>query len=274
MNTPASPAGPPCAGAYLWPLLSLAILWLGLALAWSGNRHLTASPEPGPEGHPAASLARWQEELTHNELKLSSAGPDRPQVLARLARTAFLLAEHLPPPRREVYLEKGRHYAELLLTEQPERVEGYYWSSLTLCGTAKTCGAGRALRMLPEIEARLERAAALDPAYDQAGPHRVLGRLYSEAPPWPISVGDLGKSLDHLRQAVRLAPKTSTNQLFLAETCLRLGRKDEALRALEAVLAATDHPVWPRGLAEDRRKAELLLKEAKGPGATAQNPLR
>lgn len=247
---------------------------LCLILACGGSRSHLAQPPGMEEADPAEALARWQEELTHDELKLSSAGPDRPEVLARLARVAFLLADNLPSPRREVYLEKGRHYSELLLTEQPQRVEGYYWSSLTLCGTAKTCGAGRALRMLPEIEARLERAAALDPAYDQAGPHRVLGRLYSEAPPWPISVGDLSKSLDHLRQAVRLAPKTSTNQLFLAETCLRLGRKDEALRALEAVLAATDHPVWPRGLAEDRRKAELLLKEAKGPGATAQNPLR
>ncbi|MCL6620722.1 MAG: TRAP transporter TatT component family protein [Syntrophobacterales bacterium] len=242
-----------------------------LALACGGSRPLTA---PGPETDSSAALARWQEELTQAELRLSAAGPDRPQVLARLARTAFLLAEHLPPPARDVYLEKGRHYAELLLTEQPERVEGYYWSSLNLCGTAKTCGAGRALRMLPEIEARLQRAATLNPAYDQAGPHRVLGRLYSEAPPWPISVGDLSKSLDHLRQAVRLAPKTSTNQLFLAETCLKLGRKAEALQALTQVLSATDHPVWPQGLTEDRRKAEILLKEAQSPGATAQIPLR
>lgn len=270
MNTPASPAGPSPAPARLWSLAYLVLL----CLIWSctGPRHLATTS--GSETDLTAALARWQEELSQGELKLLSGGPDRPQVLARLARTAFLLAEHLPPPRREVYLEKGRHYAELLLTEHPDRVEGYYWSSLTLCGTAKTCGAGRALKMLPEIEARLERAAALDPAYDQAGPHRVLGRLYSEAPPWPISVGDLSKSLDHLRRAVHLAPKTSTNQLFLAETCLRLGRKAEALQALSAVLSATDHPVWPQGLAEDRRKAEILLKEAKGPGATVQNPLR
>lgn len=272
MDTSESPAGHSPAMGRFWSLVSLALLCLPLAC--SGTWHLATSPAPEPGTEPAAALARWQEELSHFELKLLTAGPDRPQVLARLARTAFLLAEHLPPPRREVYLEKGRTYAELLLTEQPERVEGYYWSSLTLCSTAKTCGAGRALRMLPEIEARLERAAALDPSYDQAGPHRVLGRLYSEAPPWPISVGDLNKSLDHLRRAVLLAPKTSTNQLFLAETCLKLGRKEEALRALEAVLAATDHPVWSRGLAEDRRQAEIILKEAKGPGATAQNPLR
>ncbi len=249
------------------------LMLLSLPLGCGGSR-LATPPVPEPATESAGVLARWQEELTRDELTLSSAGPDRPQVLARLAKTAFLLAEHLPPPRREVYLEKGRHYSELLVTEQPERVEGYYWSSLNLCGTAKTCGAGRALRMLPEIEARLERAAALDPAYDQAGPHRVLGRLYSEAPPWPISVGDLSKSLDHLRQAVRLSPKTSTNQLFLAETCLKLGRKAEALQALQAVLTATDHPVWPRGLAEDRRKAGILLKEARGPGPVVHQPPR
>jgi len=263
----------PMTGRFLSVAFWLPFLVLSLGCGGAQPLAVPGTSEPRPPGDVAALLARWQQELAQDELRLPEAGADRPQVLSRLARTCFLLADHLPPERRAVYLDKGRHYAELLRTEAPARVEGYYWSSLSLCGTAEICGAGQALRLLPEIEERLERAAALDPAYDQGGPHRVLGRLYSEAPPWPISVGDLTKSLEHLRLAAQIAPRNSTNQLFLAETCLRLGKTREARQALRAVLSATEHAVWPPGLEKDRRKAQVLLRKLEDAGPTARHPL-
>ncbi len=209
----------------------------------------------------AAAISHLRQELVRDEARLPGAGNERANLLIRLARTSYLLGDLLPRENRQVYLDKASHFAELLLKEQPRRVEGYYWSSMSLCGNAEICGAGRALRMLPEIVARLKQAVAIDPGYDQAGPHRVLGRIYSEAPGWPLSVGDLHKSLEHLRLAVRIAPHNSTNQLFLGETLLRLERRAEAKEALEAVFSCTDHAVWPPGIFEDRRKAGELLKK-------------
>jgi len=89
----------------------------------------------------------------------------------------------------------------------------------------------------------------------------VLGRIYFKAPAWPISVGDKKKSLQHLETAVRLAPENSTNHLYLAETWLAMGRKEEARTELEKVLQDGQHAFTPSRLEEDRREARRLLKE-------------
>jgi tetratricopeptide (TPR) repeat protein len=229
----------------------------------AGVRPPSAVPAREQEtGSPkAVAISRLRQEFARAEAKLPGAGFERANLLIGLARTSYLLADLSPRETRQVYLDKASYFAELLLKEQPRWVEGYYWSSMSLCGNAEICGAARALKVLPEIVARLEQAAAIDPSYDQAGPHRVLGRIYSEAPAWPFSVGDLNKSLEHLRMAVKIAPNNSTNQLFLGETLLRLEKREEARRALEAVFSCTDHAVWPQGVEHDRRQAEKSLRQ-------------
>jgi tetratricopeptide (TPR) repeat protein len=107
----------------------------------------------------------------------------------------------------------------------------------------------------------LERALEVNPGYDQGGPHRTLGRIYYEAPSWPISVGDIHQSLKHLTQAVALAPDNSTNHLYLAMTLLKLGKKGQAQRELEQTLKASRHALCPQDLEEDRREARRLPKE-------------
>ena len=120
------------------------------------------------------------------------------------------------------YYGKGQSYAETLIREEPNRVEGHYWLAMNLCGQADDGGKLLGRKLLPRILEELQRSLALDETYDQAGAHRVLGRIYYEAPGWPLSVGDMQKSLQHLKAAVRLAPATSTNHLYLAQTLLRL----------------------------------------------------
>jgi len=88
-----------------------------------------------------------------------------------------------------------------------------------------------------------------------------LGRIYYEAPRRPFAVGNLQKSLAHLTAAVRLAPHTSTNHLYLAETLIRLGQPAQARLELERVLTSSRHAIHLRGLEEDRREARLLLEE-------------
>ncbi len=105
---------------------------------------------------------------------------------------------------------------------------------------------------------------ALDEGYDQAGAHRVLGRIYYEAPGWPLSVGDMQKSLEHLKAAVRLSPATSTNHLYLAQTLLRLNEAMPARQELAQVLKSSRYAVKPQDLEEDRQEARRLLAEMEG----------
>jgi len=178
-----------------------------------------------------------------------------------LARLSFLLGELSPKSEKQENFEKGRFYGETLAREQPVLAEGHYWLALNLCGLAEMGGPRRGLRLIPEIVSELERALKVDPAYDQAGSHRVLGRIYFECPSWPLSIGDIHESRRHLSAAVAIAPENSTNHLYLAETLFKLGKFDEARQELESVLSATRHALCPHFLEEDRQAARLLLRK-------------
>jgi tetratricopeptide (TPR) repeat protein len=196
------------------------------------------------------------------EEELASA-PGPAGLLARLARVNFILGDLAATGQRENFYHSGLTAAERLAREQPGNVAGPYWTALNLCGLAAAGGPLQGRKLLPRILENLHRALALDETYDQAGAHRVLGRIYFEAPRWPLSVGDLQKSRRHLEAAVRLAPDVSTNHLYLAETLLKLNDRSQARRELEQVLTATRHAIQPRGLQEDQQEARRLLEEFK-----------
>jgi tetratricopeptide (TPR) repeat protein len=201
------------------------------------------------------------------EKTLPRAGEARLQKLIKLSRLCFILGDLGTKAEdkgiRRKYFDKGRYYAELLAQSEPQRVEGHYWLALNLAGLAEVGGAGTALRLLPAIVEELKIARSIDEAYDQAGPDRILGRLYCLAPAWPLSVGDLHQSLQVLRAAVKIAPNNSTNHLFLAETLLQLHQKKEAIRELKLVLKSTSHTIWNQGLKDDRQQALRLIKKYK-----------
>jgi tetratricopeptide (TPR) repeat protein len=186
---------------------------------------------------------------------------DSPPLLARRSRACFILGDLSPAEERRRHYEKGLDYAERLLAQEPNGVAGHYWKAMHLSGLADIGSQLQGFKLLPQIMEELKRVLTLDETYEDAGGHRVLGRIYFEAPAWPISVGDKKKSLQHLETAGRLAPENSTNHLYLAETWLAMGRKDEARTELEKVLQDGQHAFTPSALEEDRREAQRLLKE-------------
>lgn len=191
---------------------------------------------------------------------LPAQGPERRELLARLARTAYLLGEESPQAERQACYERGREYAATLKAEFPGEVAGPYWLALNLAGLADV-NRWQGRKLLPQIIANLEEAAAINPAYDQAGPWRTLGRIYYEAPGPPFSVGDLHKSQELLQKAVGLAPTNATNRLYLGETLLRLGQIEAARQELQQALTAPHHADSPAGLAADHRRARKLLTD-------------
>lgn len=234
-----------------------------------GNSALAQETGPLAEAEglmtsPTLNVPQARQALTLYEESLSAAGADRPLLLARLARVCFILGDLSEELERPGYYEKGRTYAEMLLKEEPAGVAGHYWLALNLCGLADVGGALQGRELLPTILEELQRSLTIDETYDQAGAHRVLGRIYYEAPGRPFSVGDLNKSLHHLTAAVRLAQENSTNHLYLAETLIKMGNPDEARQQLEQTLSATQHAIHPGGLTDDQTTARRRLAELGG----------
>jgi tetratricopeptide (TPR) repeat protein len=240
---------------------SLISLVATVALLLSASGGQAAQPDKKAQADllmesPALDYPQAQQALTDYEELL----PGSPPLWVRLARTCFVLGDMADDASRAGYYEKGLTYAEKLLAQQPGEAAGHYWKALNLSGIADV-NRLRGLKLLPQIMDELKRSLALDETYDQAGAHRVLGRIYFEAPGWPISVGDRKKSLEQLTAAVRLAPGNSTNHLYLAETLLAMGEKARAREELEKALQARRHAISPQGLEEDHRKARSLLEK-------------
>jgi tetratricopeptide (TPR) repeat protein len=240
------------------------IAWCVLVLLVLGNGPAAMGASPPLAAYQMNQVASSQEakkQLSQYEKALPRAGNNRGPMLAQMARLYFILGDFAGNPSGREYYEKGKDWAQLLEKEQPRRVEGHYWLALNLGGLASLAPAKEALKTLPAIIQELEKAEAIDGGYAQGGPHRVLGRIYARAPAWPFSVGDLQKSEEHLRKAVKISPDNSTNHLYLAQTLFEMGKTEEARKELEKTLHSKRHATGPQGLKEDREKARRLLKE-------------
>ncbi len=237
---------------------------LGLLLCFASWGQAAGEPDKRAQADallasPALDYQKAQQAIALYESLL----PGNPALLTRLARACFILGDLAPKSERGRCYEKGLAYADKLLAHEPNGVAGHYWKALNFSGQADVGTRMQGFKLLPKIMEELKLVLALDQTYDDAGAHRVIGRIYFEAPSWPISVGDKQKSLTHLTTAVRLAPNHSTNHLYLAETMLGMGQKDEARAELQKVLQDSRYALTPKDLKEDRQEAQRLLAEMK-----------
>jgi len=109
---------------------------------------------------------------------------------------------------------------------------------------------------------------ALDERYEDAGGHRILGRLHTLAPKVPFVTGwvDRGKAVSELRRAVELGPDNLDNHVFLTEALFEYqpGKAAEAREILRRVLARQPAPELAVEQARSLADARALL--AKHPG--------
>lgn len=129
------------------------------------------------------------------------------------------------------------------LAGQRYAVGVYFWTAVHL-GLWSRCRA--APLSLKKVRDYSKVAIALDEHYENAGAHRVLGRLHMQAPKIPIITGwvDSKAAISELEKAVELAPDDLLAQLFLAEALLKFdsSRRDEALDRLRTLVSKSPNP--------------------------------
>lgn len=151
----------------------------------------------------------------------------------KLARVFFLLARRLENNTQRVEAaSKGVRHARAAVSADEGKVEGHYYLALNLAQIAE---AESRLSLVKPMVAVAERAAAIDPSYDLAGPLVFLGKVYLTAPAWPVSIGSVEKAIPLLERALELAPRPLT-RLFLGQAYYEGDREDEARRQLEQAL--------------------------------------
>jgi len=75
--------------------------------------------------------------------------------------------------------------------------------------------------------------------------------------------GSKNKSVEHLQRSLDYDPGSAASHLFLAETFLKMNRREEAYEELQRVLDAPLHPEWVPEVLEFQEKARVLLEEEK-----------
>lgn len=190
-----------------------------------------------------AHRSRTEDARAAQKLFLEAARGDGARVegLIGLARATSWLVEHeRDPEERRALTAVGVQAAQLCTERAPASAR---------CDYALAIALGQQARERPatghdgvgKMVAALERAIAVDPLLDGAGPHRVLALVYLRAPGWPAGPGDATAALRHAQAAAALAPEHPANQLALAEALRRNERREEArsayVRALDLARA-------------------------------------
>ena len=150
---------------------------------------------------------------------------------------------------------------------EPQAAPVYFWAAAhwSLWGlhrgkiAAAREGAGSTMRDYAQV------TIDLDEEWEQAGGHRILGRLHHEAPKIPFFTGWVNRktAVAELRRAVEIAPDDLLNRLYLVEAILDLEPKNRN-EGLDLLRDLTKREPLPERLVEGARvveQAQALLSE-------------
>ena len=185
--------------------------------------------------------------------------PKNPEAAARLAEYYYFLGKRSPQNQQLDMFQRGMDAAKKVIDLQPNSAAGYFWLATNEGMYGETKGLFSSMGMRKEIRANFEKAAQLDGTYYGGGPWRGLGRWDYRVP--GMLGGDKKRSVEELERALKIAPGNSLTKLYLAETYLDLGRKNDATAQLNEILAMQPDPRWSVEHKENVEEANKLLSK-------------
>ena len=171
-------------------------------------------------------------------LEARGAGEEAIALLRRAAGTRGTALSDDAPPQR---------IAETL-SREPHAAPTYFWTAVAwgewgLLATRLQATKARAALKVRDYSSTV---IALDPAFEEGGGYRILGRLHHRAPRVPYVTGGVSRpeGIRNLRLAVKAAPVNFVNRHFLAEALAGQGGagKAEAIRIEKEILADAPSP--------------------------------
>ena len=177
----------------------------------------------------------------------------------KLARARYWLGGRLPEAERKARLEAGIAAGRAAVAAEPDRPEGHFWIAANMGALAESFGLRQGLKYRGPIKDEMLAVLRLDPAFQGGSADRALGRWYYKVP--GLFGGSKQKSEDHLRRSLAYAPHSTASLFFLGETLAAMGRKAEAVAALNAVIDAPPDPAWAPEDRDFKAKARRKLED-------------
>lgn len=201
-----------------------------------------------------ASLLLYQKAL--------ECDPSSYEVNWRISRSYFWLGDQLGDSEGEEhrsYGETGTRYGKAAIQQNPSGIEGHYYYALNLAQYGLGISIIKALvqGLGSEYEERLRTVLKINREYDDAGALRAMGRYFYKLP-WPKR--DVRKSIEYLKEAVRIATWNCRGRVYLAESYLKDGERTLARDELMRAISEESNP--KREIDQSRWKeiARMILK--------------
>jgi tetratricopeptide (TPR) repeat protein len=139
----------------------------------------------------------------------------------------------------EKYGALGMKYGEKAIALNSNGVEGYYWYGCSVGDYADAVSVFTALKegLKNKTQTSFEKAYRINKMYDDGGPMIALGRFWSILP-WPMH--DKKLALKYFREYQKSFPNDARGQVWMAETLIDTGGKDEAKVLLQKASASGD----------------------------------
>jgi tetratricopeptide (TPR) repeat protein len=157
--------------------------------------------------------------------------PQNPHLLWRTAEAHYYLG-FLSEDNLGVW-EKGKDLAKKVLEIDPENPKAHFWYASLLGQIGLEKGVFNSLFSLKPMKEHLEKAIKLDP--NQAVFYYVLGRLYLEAPGWPVSFGNKEMGVKYLEKAVAIDPTDQEFLIHLYQAYISMKRTEDAQKVQEMI---------------------------------------
>jgi tetratricopeptide (TPR) repeat protein len=215
-----------------------------------------------------------------DEMEYALSGLDKARTLDPQSYEVAWKAAHLcawiaddqydDKSRRASFSSRGADYAKAAVKLNPKGVEGHYYSGINQGFSATTKLVG-AKFMVPAVRDEWKKAMQIDSSFDHGGPPRSLGALYSEAPPWPASIGDPDKGVELLQMALKTTNGADwpLNELLLGNALVKAEKYDEAKQHYQKVLVAQATPEDAHFLPKWQQKAKKGIADAAKAAASA-----
>lgn len=238
---------------------------LGTPLQASVQSPETAGPSTDPRIAQADKLYAERGDLTKVKFAIGLASdvlkndPKNFDAASRLAEFYYFLGKRSPESQRLDLFQRGMDAAKKAIELRPNQAAGYFWLATNQGLYGETKGLFSSMNMRKEIRANFEKAVQLDETYYGGGPLRGLGRWDFRVP--GMMGGDKKRSAQELEKALKIAPGNSLTKLYLAETYLETGRKNDAKTQLEEILTMQPDPRWSVEHRENIDEAKKLLEK-------------
>lgn len=192
--------------------------------------------------------------------RLKAAHPEQDIIRGKLAHAHWYKGHFTPEgdPAQERIFERGMNLGKEAITLNPRATYGNYWYAANLGSWGLCRGMMASLKGIDPMFKAMQIVLKENENFFFGGPHRVLGRLYHQAPGWPISIGNKNKAVHHLERAVQLGPDFIHNHLYLSEFYLDTGKKDKAREQLDWIINKQLNPDHAREDGEYREQARQL----------------